>query len=106
MVRRFREPNKALGLCELSGSIASVVRLSGFDKIIPVHRSLDDAVAAISSQVDFDKVVGAKEDEGSKRSRDRPGLSGSAWANDRRRYDRRLTSADCRTSVPSRKFAC
>ena len=56
MVRVFREPNKALALCELSGSIASVVRLSGFDKIIPVHETRAEAVAAIRSQVDFDKV--------------------------------------------------
>ncbi len=52
MSRRFRGPNRAMGLCGLPESIDSVVRLSGFDKIIPVHESIADAVAAIAGKVD------------------------------------------------------
>ena len=51
MTRRFRGPGKALGLCGLPAGIEGVVRLSGFDKIIPVHESVAEAVAAISSKV-------------------------------------------------------
>ena len=51
MSQRFRGPRKAMGLCGLPEGIDSVVRLSGFDKIIPVHESVADAVAAISGKV-------------------------------------------------------
>lgn len=50
MSQRFRGPRKAMGLCGLPEGIDSVVRLSGFDKIIPVHESVADAVAAISGK--------------------------------------------------------
>lgn len=51
LTRRFSGPGRAMGLCGLPQSIESVVRLSGFDKIIPVHDSIADAVAAISGKV-------------------------------------------------------
>ena len=50
MSQRFRGPRKAMGLCGLPEGIDGVVRLSGFDKIIPVHESVADAVAAISGK--------------------------------------------------------
>ncbi len=51
MARRFGGPRRAMGLCGLPQSIESVVRLSGFDKIIPVHETIAEAVAAISGKV-------------------------------------------------------
>lgn len=62
LARRFRGPGKAMGLCGLPESIDSVVRLSGFDKIIPVHESISDAVAAISSKVGAAKPHDAPEE--------------------------------------------
>lgn len=62
MSQRFRGPRKAMGLCGLPESIESVVKLSGFDKIIPVHGSIADAVAAISGKVDVGDAPDAAEE--------------------------------------------
>lgn len=62
MTRTFRGPNRAMGLCGLPEGIDSVVRLSGFDKIIPVHESISDAIAAISSKVGVGEPVDAPEE--------------------------------------------
>ncbi|MXX35004.1 MAG: STAS domain-containing protein [Gemmatimonadetes bacterium] len=64
MSRRFQGPNRAMGLCGLPEGIESVVRLSGFDKIIPVHESVADAVAAIASKVDVGPAADAAEEAG------------------------------------------
>ena len=61
MSQRFRGPRKAMGLCGLPESIDSVVRLSGFDKIIPVHETIADAVAAITGKVDVGDGAARKE---------------------------------------------
>ena len=62
MSQRFRGPRKAMGLCGLPEGIDSVVRLSGFDKIIPVHESIADAVAAVSSRVNVGDAADAAEE--------------------------------------------
>ena len=62
--RKFQGPRKAMSLCGLPEGIDSVVRLSGFDKIIPVHDSIADAVAAISSKVDVGKPDDAAAEAG------------------------------------------
>lgn len=63
MTRKFRGPGKALSLCGLQAGIESVVRLSGFYKIIPVHGSIAEAVAAVSGKVDVGEVDDAAEEE-------------------------------------------
>ncbi len=63
MTRVFRGPGKALGLCRLQAGIESVVRLSGFNKIIPVHESVAEAVEAMSGKVKVGEPDDAAEEE-------------------------------------------
>lgn len=53
MARRFRGSDKAIGMCSVTGPILSVLSLSGFDKIIAVHGSQNDAIRAITGE-DYD----------------------------------------------------
>ena len=46
VARKFRQADQTIAMCGLSGPIRSVVSLSGFDKIIPVHESRAAALEA------------------------------------------------------------
>jgi anti-anti-sigma factor len=46
--RTLRERDKEFVVCSLSDPIREVFEISGFDKIIPVHVSRSEALAAIS----------------------------------------------------------
>ena len=51
-------------MCGLSAAIHSVVSLSGFDKVIPVHGSLADAIAAITGEDQDGDAPGSAEAAG------------------------------------------
>ena len=46
VARKFSQADQTIAMCGLSGPIRSVVSLSGFDKIIPVHESRAAALEA------------------------------------------------------------
>lgn len=50
VARNFREPDQAIGVCNLSEAMHSVITLSGFDKIMPVYGTIADAVGAMSDE--------------------------------------------------------
>ena len=56
--KRFQGPDQTIGMCALADPIRSVVALSGFDKIIPVHGSVADALAAITGEEHADDADG------------------------------------------------
>ena len=74
LTRKFRGPGRAMGLCGLPAGIASVVRLSGFNKIIPVHESVAEAVEAISGKVKVGEPVDAPEEEAAEGSKPSKGF--------------------------------
>ena len=47
--KTLRKQNATLSVCSLSEPIRQVFEISGFDKIIPIHASQAEAVAAVSS---------------------------------------------------------
>jgi anti-anti-sigma factor len=49
IAKTLRKRNAELMLCSLSDPIREVFEISGFDKIIPVHASREQALAAIAS---------------------------------------------------------
>lgn len=52
MARKFRNPGRGIGICQLSDSLLSVITASGFDRIIPVHETRTDAINALSGSGD------------------------------------------------------
>lgn len=46
--KTLRKQNASLSVCSLSEPIRQVFEISGFDKIIPIHASQAEAVAAVS----------------------------------------------------------
>ena len=70
--RKFQGPDQAIGMCGLTGPIRSVVALSGFDKIIPVHESMTEALTAVSGEEHGDDAGGGEEAAG-----DDPDASGA-----------------------------
>lgn len=50
IARKFRHVHQTIGLCNMSGAIRSVVSLSGFDRIIPVHETLAEGLEAIPAE--------------------------------------------------------
>lgn len=50
VARRFQGPDNAIGVCSLSAALRSVMSLSGFDKIMPVFETMDDALKSISTE--------------------------------------------------------
>lgn len=74
VARKFRQADRTIAMCGLSGAIGSVVTLSGFDKIIPVHESRAAALEALpavdeadSVRLDADAPEPAPEEKGSSR---------------------------------------
>ena len=49
IAKTLRKRNAGLVLCSLSDPIREVFEISGFDKIIPVHASREQALATIGS---------------------------------------------------------
>ncbi len=47
VAKTLQSRNAKLGVCSLSGSIKEVFEISGFDKIIPVYASKQDAVSGL-----------------------------------------------------------
>ncbi len=47
IAKTLRKRNAELVLCSLSDSIREVFEISGFDKIIPVHASREEALATL-----------------------------------------------------------
>lgn len=70
--RKFQGPEQAIGMCGLTGPIRSVVALSGFDKIIPVHGSMTEALTAVSGE-----AVDAAADGEDEAAGDDPDASGA-----------------------------
>ena len=50
IAKTLRKRNAELMLCSLSDPIREVFEISGFDKILPVHASREEALAAIGDQ--------------------------------------------------------
>ena len=46
VAREFQGPNSGLAVCALPTVTSDVFRITGFNKIIPVYESRDDALAA------------------------------------------------------------
>lgn len=60
IARKFNEPAKAFGICNLSRSVREIVTVSGFDQIISLYESQGAAIEAITG------VTGAGSDRASK----------------------------------------
>lgn len=54
LAKRFPGSGRVMGMCGLTGTIAAVVSLSGFDKIIPVYETRDAALEAMVRPKDAD----------------------------------------------------
>lgn len=54
IAKKFNEPGKAFGICNLSRSIRDIVTVSGFDQIIPLHESQSAAIEAITGVTGFE----------------------------------------------------
>ena len=67
IARKFQGPDQAIGMCRLTETIRSVVSHSGFDKIIPVHGSLADAVTEVSGEESVGDAHGGSEAVGDSR---------------------------------------
>ena len=50
VARKLQRQDAKFALCSLSDSIREVFEISGFDRIIPVHRSRPEAVAAVTGR--------------------------------------------------------
>ena len=48
VARKLQRQDAKFALCSLSDSIREVFEISGFDRIIPVHASRPEAVAAVT----------------------------------------------------------
>ena len=48
VAKKFNQPGKAFGICNLSRSIRDIVTVSGFDQIISLHDSQTAAIEAIT----------------------------------------------------------
>lgn len=71
VARKFQGPGNAIGVCSLSAALQSVMSLSGFDKIMPVYETVDDALRSISTE----EYAGA-DSVGDRKSRSREDLLG------------------------------
>lgn len=46
--RKLQQQNAKFAICSLSGTVREVFEISGFDRVIDIHPSQADAVAAVS----------------------------------------------------------
>ena len=61
VAKKFNEPGKAFGICNLSRSIRDIVTVSGFDQIIPLYESQSAAIEAITGVTGFESDQAATE---------------------------------------------
>lgn len=54
VAKKFNEPGKAFGICNLSRSIRDIVTVSGFDQIIPLYESQSAAIETITGVTGFE----------------------------------------------------
>ncbi len=54
VAKKFNEPGKAFGICNLSSSIHDIVTVSGFDQIIPLYESQSEAIQTITGVTGFE----------------------------------------------------
>ena len=50
IARQFNEPGKKIAVCTLPDPVREVVSVSGFDQLIPVYGSQDEAIRALESE--------------------------------------------------------
>ena len=48
IAKKFNEPGKAFGICNLSRSVRDIIKVSGFDQIISLYESQSSAIDAIT----------------------------------------------------------
>ena len=46
---KFKDPGKQFGICALTGGVRKVITMSGFDQIIDIYESQNEAIAAYGS---------------------------------------------------------
>ena len=46
--RKLQQQNAKFAICSLSGTVREVFEISGFDRVIDIHSSQEDAIAAVS----------------------------------------------------------
>ena len=49
IARKFSGPDKKFAVCTLSDSVREIVAISGFDKLIMVHGSRDEAINSLDN---------------------------------------------------------
>ncbi len=49
MAQKFSNPGKQFAICTLSGQVSSVVKLCGFDRVIPIYESQAAAINAFEN---------------------------------------------------------
>ncbi len=54
VAKKFNQPGKAFGICNLSNSIRDIVTVSGFDQIIAIYESQSAAIEAITGVTGFE----------------------------------------------------
>ena len=54
VAKKFNQPGKAFGICNLSDSIRDIVTVSGFDQIIPLYETQSAAIEAITGVTGFE----------------------------------------------------
>ncbi len=50
MATRFSGPGGGFGICKLSRTVRKVLRASGFEKVVPVYDTEEEAVAAMTGE--------------------------------------------------------
>ena len=50
IARQFNEPGKKIAVCKLPDPVREVVSVSGFDQLIPVYDSQDEAIRGLESE--------------------------------------------------------
>ncbi len=60
IAKKFNQPGKAFGICNLSKSIRDIVTVSGFDQIISLYDSQSAAIEAITGQTGIGSDPGAR----------------------------------------------
>lgn len=50
IARKYNEPGKKFGICALPEPVSEVVAISGFDQLISVYGSQDEAIRALQSE--------------------------------------------------------
>lgn len=54
IAKKFNQPGRAFGICNLSRSIRDIVTVSGFDQIISLYKSQSEAIETITGVTGFE----------------------------------------------------